>query len=111
MWPAGIEPAAPRASSGRSTELSYGHMIRWARLESNQRPLVCKTSALAWLSYSPEWAGLESNQRPLPYQRSALPLELPAQLNEWFRDKGSNLDLHVQSVTSCRLDDPGPMQT
>ena len=24
-----------------------------------------------------------------------------------FRDKGSNLDLHVQSVASCRLDDPG----
>jgi hypothetical protein len=33
MWPAGIEPAAPRASSGRSTELSYGHMSRrgWPR--------------------------------------------------------------------------------
>ena len=53
---------------------------RWARLESNQRPLVCKTSALAGLSYSPKW----------------------------LRDKGSNLDLHVQSVASCRLDDPGP---
>jgi hypothetical protein len=52
MWPAGIEPAAPRASAGRSTGLSYGHVLRWARLESNQRPL--------------------------PYQRSALPLELPA---------------------------------
>ena len=24
-----------------------------------------------------------------------------------FRDKGSNLGLHVQSVVSCRLDDPG----
>ncbi len=24
-----------------------------------------------------------------------------------IRDKGSNLDLHVQSVASCRLDDPG----
>ena len=24
-----------------------------------------------------------------------------------LRDKGSNLDLHVQSVVSCRLDDPG----
>jgi hypothetical protein len=32
--------------------LSYGH-TRWARLESNQRPLVCKTSALRRLSYSP----------------------------------------------------------
>ena len=25
MWPAGIEPAAPRVSGGRSTGLSYGH--------------------------------------------------------------------------------------
>lgn len=56
--------------------LSYGHT--WARLESNQRLLACKTSALAELSYSP-----------------------------WIRDKGSNLDLHGQSVASCRLDDPG----
>ena len=30
------------------------HRGRWARLESNQRPLVCKTSALAELSYSPK---------------------------------------------------------
>jgi hypothetical protein len=36
---------ASRVSSGRSTLLSYGH-ARWARLGSNQRPLVCKTSAL-----------------------------------------------------------------
>jgi hypothetical protein len=27
--------------------VSYGHKVRSARLESNQRPLVCKTSALA----------------------------------------------------------------
>ena len=78
-WPAGIEPATPRVSGGRSTGLSYGHIDEWARVESNQPPLVCKTSALAGLSYSPSrWAGLESNQRPLPYQRSALPPELPA---------------------------------
>ena len=32
------------------------------------------------------------------------PIALPARE---FRDKGSNLDLHVQSVASCRLDDPG----
>ena len=46
---------------------------RWARLESNQRPLVCKTkrSQPAELLARDWWAGLESNQRPLPYQRSA----------------------------------------
>ena len=26
MWPAGVEPAAPRVSGGRSTGLSYGHV-------------------------------------------------------------------------------------
>ena len=31
MWPAGIEPAAPRVSGGRSTGLSYGHMLNCAR--------------------------------------------------------------------------------
>ena len=55
---------------------------RWARLDSNQQHHVCKTRALP-LSYSP------------------LMLQI--------RDKGSNLDLHVQSVASCRLDDPGVM--
>jgi hypothetical protein len=50
----------------------------WARLDSNQQLLVCKTSTLP-LSYSPVR----------------------------FRDKESNPDLHVQSVASCRLDDPG----
>jgi hypothetical protein len=76
-WPAGIEPATRRASSDRSTNLSYDHM-RWARVDSNHHLLVCKTSTLP-LSYSPMR----------------------------FRDKESNPDLHVQSVASCRLDDPG----
>ena len=44
---------------------------------------MCKTRALP-LSYSPD---------------SVNALQI--------RDKGSNLDLHVQSVVSCRLDDPG----
>jgi hypothetical protein len=52
----------------------------------------------------PKWARLESNQRPLPYQRSALPPELHARR---LRDKDSNLGLHVQSVASFPLDDPG----
>jgi hypothetical protein len=53
----------------------------WARLDSNQRPLVCKTST-----------------QPLSYSPGKL------------RDEDSNLDLHVQSVASCRLDDPGLMR-
>ena len=76
MWPAGIEPAAPRVSDGRSTGELQPRV--WARLDSNQRQLVCRTSALA--------------------------AEL---LAREIRDKGSNLDLHVQGVASCRLDDPG----
>ena len=43
---------------------------------------MCKTGALSGLSYSP-----------------------------WFRDKESNPDLHVQSVASCRLDDPGAVRS
>ena len=48
---------------------------------------------------------LESNQQPPACKTGALPVELSAR--EEIRDKGSNLDLHVQSVASCRLDDPG----
>jgi hypothetical protein len=52
-----------------------------------------------------EWARLGSNQRPPLCKRGALPVELHARVQ--IRDKESNLDLHVQSVVSCRLDDPG----
>jgi hypothetical protein len=39
--------------------------------------------------------------------RQALsPAELPALTFRKLRGKGSNLDRHVQSVVSCRLDDP-----
>jgi hypothetical protein len=37
MWPAGIEPAAPRVSGGRSTGLSYGHVL--AASSDHVRPL------------------------------------------------------------------------
>jgi hypothetical protein len=60
VWPAGVEPAARRVSGDRSTALSYGHeelRSEWARLDSNQQPLVCKTSALRELSYSPGDSG------------------------------------------------------
>jgi hypothetical protein len=77
MGGAGVEPALPPYQRGAlPPELS----AEWARLGSNQQPLVCKTSAL--------------------------PLELLARVCQ-IRDKESNLDLHVQSVVSCRLDDPG----
>jgi hypothetical protein len=52
------------------------------------------------------WARLDSNQRPLVCKTSALPFEL---LARELRDKESNLALHVQSVASYRLDDPGPI--
>src|SRR5262249_33672294 len=42
----------------------------------------------------------------LPLRRGCF-AELSA-IRPWeIRDKESNLDLHVQSVASCRLDDPG----
>ena len=31
VWPAGVEPATPRVSDGRSTALSYGHVRRTGR--------------------------------------------------------------------------------
>ena len=46
----------------------------WARLESNQRPLVCKTSALAGLSYSPSGmgrAGVEPAASSISEKRSS----------------------------------------
>jgi hypothetical protein len=47
MWSAGIEPAPRRVSDGRSP-LSYDHRQEgddagWARLDSNQRHLVCRS--------------------------------------------------------------------
>src|SRR5438874_8161241 len=38
MWPAGIEPAARRVSDGRSTELSYGHVIYPNELRGRRAP-------------------------------------------------------------------------
>ena len=80
MWPAGVEPATPRVSGERSTALSYGHVCRsnttrwaparersWARLGSNQHPLVCETSALP-LSYSPIAVAVSGRRRLSPGQ-------------------------------------------
>ena len=98
----------------------------WARLGSNQHPLVCETSALP-LSYSPIAVACQLGHlkvvlraaatatagafRDLPRRRRGSERQESTRLDSCsrgkLRDKGSNLDLHVQSVVSCRLDDPG----
>ena len=107
MWPAGIEPAdAPRFRRALY-RLSYGHM-GWARLESNQRPLVCKTSARPRLSYSPVKSVVELLRSGRGWSRTSdlfLIREVLCLLSfppVELRDKDSNLDLHVQSVASSR---------
>jgi hypothetical protein len=106
MTPAGLEPATRRLRVGSSPELSYG--VGRGRQESNLRHPALQAGALPAELRPPVhgWARLESNQRPLLFVRQALsPSELLARK---LRDKASNLDLDVQSVASCRLDDPGP---
>src|SRR4051794_18521894 len=107
MWSAGVEPARPAFQAGALPfEL---RPQRWARLDSNQRPLVCKTSAqpaelLARVKVS--WAELESNQPPPPYQRGALPPEPPA-----LRSSGTRTRTSISTFRAWRpsaLDDPGP---
>ena len=117
MWPAGIEPATPRVSGERSTaELRSREGVACdadlevvpalpappfakAELESNQQSPAYQTGALP-LSYPPtEWAELESNQQPPVCKTGALPVALSARE---LRDKGSNLDLRVQSAVSFR---------
>src|SRR5689334_20359187 len=82
------------------------------RSRSRTGDLLRIREALCRLSYPPSvgrWARLDSNQQLLACETSALPLSYPPVLVGvlQIRDKGSNLDLHVQSVASCRLDDPG----
>ena len=45
MWPAGIEPATPRVSDGRSTGLSYDHLMDLIGQLSNLPKLVEKLLA------------------------------------------------------------------
>jgi hypothetical protein len=80
----------------------------------SSRAVVERARELLRLSYSPssEWTGRESNPRTTApicrvYHRGAVALPSSQLSGPWIRDKGSNLDLHVQSVVSCRLDDPG----
>ena len=82
---------------------------KWARLDSNQLPLVCKTSAHPDELLAREYPGRESNphgRRPRRSRRRASTVPPPGCE---LRDKGSNLDLRVQSAVSYRLDDPGPV--
>jgi hypothetical protein len=136
MAPAGFEPARPRVSVGSSARLSYeakgvagrnrtcgaprfrralyrlsyGHKSK-RRLADHTRSDPPSGGSGGWsCAAAPallqrEWARPDSNQRPLVCKTSALPVELLAR--ERLRDKDSNLDRHVQSVVSCRLDDPG----
>ena len=66
--------------------------------------------ALCHLSYPPSCArdgrGWDRTSSLLCVRQALFRVELLARAVE-IRGKGSNLDLHVQSVVSCRLDDPG----
>ena len=83
--------------------LSYGHAN--GRSRSRTGGLLRIREALYHLSYPLSgrgWARTSS----LLFVRQALS-RLSYSPVDQIRDKGSNLDLHVQSVASCRLDDPG----
>jgi hypothetical protein len=107
-WPAGLEPATPRVSGGRSTPLSYGH--------TNGRCGWARTSGLSFVrrafSASERVTGRPQPSRDLPRLgvTNPRPLRPGQRAGVELRDKDSNLDLHVQGVGSCRLDDPGPMR-
>ena len=88
--------------------LSFDHVDGqgWTRTSS----LLFVRQALYPLSYSP--TSIEGGSRTLTgVAHGALDAaRLPFRhLDVKFRDKGSNLDLRVQSAVSCRLDDPGPL--
>ena len=71
MWPAGFEPATPRVSGERSTAELQPRAL--AEPESNRRPPPYQRGALP-PELSAEWARLGSNQQPLVCETSALPL-------------------------------------
>jgi hypothetical protein len=75
------------------------------RSRSRTGGLLRIREALYHLSYPPSgrgWARTSS----LLFVRQALSRLSYSPVRQ-IRDKGSNLDFHVQSVASCRLDDPG----
>src|SRR3954453_19814633 len=99
MWSAGVEPARPAFQAGALPfEL---RPQRWARLDSNQRPLVCKTSTqptelLARVKSVMGGGGADPASSSVSQRRSAARATRPSKP----RDKDSTLDLHVQSVAS-----------
>src|SRR5204863_4400930 len=101
----GIEPATPRVSDERSTGLSYGHAFVDGRSRSRTGGLLRIREALYHLSYPPSGRGWARTSSLLFVRQALSPLSYSPV--DQIRDKGSNLDLHVQSVASCRLDDPG----
>jgi hypothetical protein len=129
VWPAGVEPAAPRVSSGRSTGLSYGHL---GVVPTASRPSPPRPTWRAWPMTIRTITGARAEGTRLPraakrsgaresrrsWSRTSGLLRIRQALSRLsyppvrLRDKGSNLDLHVQRVVvSCRLDDPGSLKT
>ena len=122
VWPAGLEPAPRRVSGDRSTvaELRpHGDGRGWTRTSSL---LFVRQALYAIELLAREYRGRESNphgRRPRRSRRRAARRPGSGVFAHGgrprgrssccglLRDKGSNLDLHVQSVVSCRLDDPG----
>jgi hypothetical protein len=130
VWPAGVEPAifchpstacclcdrqgsnlrrlAFQASALPAELRSHEH----GRSRSRTGGLLRIREALCRLSYPPtSGRGWNRTSGLLLVRQALLPAELLARRHFRagleLRDKGSNLDLHVQSVVSSRLDDPG----
>jgi hypothetical protein len=105
MAPAGVEPAPCRLRVGRSP-LSYG-----AERDVAGRDRTCGAPRFKRPLYRAELrprgmgeAGFEPATSCVLDKHSDQ-AELLAHVR--LRDKGSNLGLHIQSVASCPLDDPG----
>jgi hypothetical protein len=111
---AGVEPAHPRVRAGSSSRLSYEAVSSVAG-----RNRTCGAPRFRRALYRAELRPREGVKRRVSGRgwtrtssllcvRQALSaIELLAHVSSELRDKGLNLDLHGQSVASCRLDDPG----
>ena len=101
-----LRPAAKRGrKAAHPSEKRSGRGTNgrgWSRTSS----LFLIREALCLLSFPPMSGprGIRTLETTAPRAAARRTLALPAQ---GIRDKESNLDLHVQSVASYRLDDPG----
>lgn len=78
MWPAGFEPATPRASSGRSTGLSYSHVELLSRFSV---PLSHPSALDRRRGRRPTWRGVGARcRRDL---RRGLSLSGGASVSQW----------------------------